>query len=247
MYPAQGTPGGEPTADATPAAGRFPLVVYAHGLAGHPDSPFVSALAAAGYVVAAPSFPLTRFDAPGGPSGADVVNEPGDVRFVIDSLTADVALRALIDVSHIGVMGASLGATVSLALADDPTYADARVDAVAVVAGGCVGCPAGARAPGDTYFMGPPVPLLIVHGTEDPFAPYEQSVTLFHDAPAPKFFATLIGAKHIAFDEPWESVAVHALTDFFDRFLKDDTQALEQLSSHVNVTSTASLQAEPGP
>ena len=40
-------------------------------------------LAAAGYVVATPKFPLTGEGTLGGPDPADYVNEPADISFVI--------------------------------------------------------------------------------------------------------------------------------------------------------------------
>jgi predicted dienelactone hydrolase len=73
-----------------PAHGRppYPLVVFAHGFALTP-TPYVRLLdawARAGYVVAAPAFPVERAGAPGGPSESDLPNEPGDIHFVISQL-----------------------------------------------------------------------------------------------------------------------------------------------------------------
>src|SRR5438067_1920033 len=75
-----------------PAApgGPFPLVVFAHGynVTPAPYAGLLQSWARAGYVVAAPTFPLTNPGAPGGPNEDDVVNQPADVRFVIDRLLA---------------------------------------------------------------------------------------------------------------------------------------------------------------
>src|SRR5262249_61512946 len=94
-----------------------PLVVLAHGDNGHPNkfSRLIGAWAAAGYVVAAPAFPLTSNMAPGGGTPGDVRNQPTDVSFVIDEILkmgqprSGGPLAGLIDGRHIGVAGLSLG------------------------------------------------------------------------------------------------------------------------------------------
>ena len=84
-YPARGAAAGSETAEASPAAGPFPLVVFAHGFNVTPATyaRLLASWARAGYVVAAPLFPLTNPHAPGGPDESDVVNQPGDVSFTI--------------------------------------------------------------------------------------------------------------------------------------------------------------------
>src|SRR5690242_17340592 len=59
--------------------GPQPLVVFAHGFALTPAvyEHLLDAWAHAGYVVAAPVFPLGNADAPGGPTESDLVNQPG--------------------------------------------------------------------------------------------------------------------------------------------------------------------------
>ena len=59
-------------------------------LRGHARDLLVAApeLARAGFVVAAPVFPLCSAGAPGGPEESDVINQPGDMSFVISSLLA---------------------------------------------------------------------------------------------------------------------------------------------------------------
>src|SRR3954471_20449055 len=204
MYPARGPARGDhsPVAGALPAPGRFPLVVYAHGLGGGSESPYLREWAAAGYIVAAPSFPLTRQDAPGGPNPIDVPNEPADVRFVISRMLSYPSLQSLINAKEIGVVGASLGAHVAMTVAYNDCCQDLRIKAVVAVAGGCpIGCTHGAgpiEEPYGHYFVRPPIPIMFIHGTADPYAPYQSSVDEFQRAPRPKFLVTLEGAKHIA-------------------------------------------------
>ena len=63
------------------AEGPYPLIVFAHGLGGSPQDyqRLLSVWAAAGYVVAAPLFPLSSSETPGGPDGGDIGNQPGDM------------------------------------------------------------------------------------------------------------------------------------------------------------------------
>ncbi|HZC30192.1 MAG TPA: hypothetical protein VE261_01660, partial [Gaiellaceae bacterium] len=70
-----------------------PLVVFAHGFALTPGTyaSLLTAWARAGFVVAAPAFPVEKANAPGGPDENDLVHEPADIRFVIGKLL--VSLR----------------------------------------------------------------------------------------------------------------------------------------------------------
>ena len=85
----------------------------------------------AGYVVAAPAFPHTNDETPPPYLFEDVVNQPGDVSFVLGELLA----RGLGDGERVGVGGYSLGAETALAVGLHPRYADPRVRAVVAVAG----------------------------------------------------------------------------------------------------------------
>src|SRR6202043_2294615 len=115
-YPARAGPAGGDPIGAPPAraAGPFPLIVFGHGFAVTP-APYADLLRAwvrAGYVVAAPVFPLENADAPGGPNEADLPNQPADMRFVIAGLVAASnadkgLLHGLIDESRIAVAGHS--------------------------------------------------------------------------------------------------------------------------------------------
>ena len=75
-----------------PPAARSP-VVFAHGFAVTPAiySSLLQSWARAGFVVAAPLFPLSSAGAPGGPDENDVLNQPADMSFVITSLLAESA------------------------------------------------------------------------------------------------------------------------------------------------------------
>ena len=96
LYPATGPTGGGVSAGAPPdkSAGPFPLIVFAHGLGATPQD-YITLLtdwASEGFVVAAPLFPLSNSEVPGGPDAGDVVNQPKDMSYVIDSVLSDSLL-----------------------------------------------------------------------------------------------------------------------------------------------------------
>src|SRR5205807_8770133 len=89
-YPAAGPRSGVDAPAAAPAraGGPFPLVIFGHGFAVTPGpyARLLDAWARAGYVVAAPIFPLGNAHAPGGPNESDIVNQPRDMSVVISRL-----------------------------------------------------------------------------------------------------------------------------------------------------------------
>ena len=71
------------------AAAAMPIVVMAHGFGALPEDfdAFAGNVAAAGFIVAAPEFPLTNRNPPGERLGInDLNNQPGDLSFVITQL-----------------------------------------------------------------------------------------------------------------------------------------------------------------
>jgi len=101
LYPAIGDPSRVDGLASPPArsSGPFPLVVFGHGLDSTPDvyARMLEAWARAGYVVAAPIFPLSNANAPGGADESDIINQPADMSFVITRiLAASVADHGLL-------------------------------------------------------------------------------------------------------------------------------------------------------
>lgn len=204
-YPAAPPPDGEdplaPMPDVAPAldGGPWPLIVYSHGFSSRKDEndDLAAYLASRGFVVAAPDFPLSNIFAPGTASVVDMVNQPGDVRFVLDHLLGahpDAAhpLLGRIDEGRIGVTGVSLGAMTSLAVTFHPDFRDPRVGAV--VAAAPPGCYLAVE-----MFDGAEVPVLVVHGTGDRILSYpEHGPPTYANANPPKYFLTLEGGTHTA-------------------------------------------------
>jgi len=191
-YPAGGRAGGTPKAGAAAAKGRFPVVVFSHGLTGVPGDyrALVTRWAAAGFVVVAPAYPHTsrgvaRFDV------LDVVNQPADAAYVLSRVLAlDGAagdpLRGHLNRDRIAAAGHSAGGITTVGLFT--AGRDERLDAGIVLAGNALGVGDG--------FTGPAAPLLFVHGDADPVTPYGLAKAAYARAPWPKAFLTMPGEGH---------------------------------------------------
>jgi fermentation-respiration switch protein FrsA (DUF1100 family) len=185
-----------------PAGGRpggpFPLIVFGHGFAVTPTpyAPLLNAWARAGYVVAAPVFPLGNARAPGGPNERDLVNQPADMSLVISRLTGLSArgsgpLAGVIDPREIAVSGQSDGGDTALAAAYDPAVHDGRVRAAMILSGAEDPFAPSFAMPGN----GPP--LLAVQGTADAINPPSLAYSFYDQAAPPKFLLRLVGAGHL--------------------------------------------------
>ncbi len=175
------------------AGQRFALFVFSHGLTGEPQSydALLRSLASHGFVVAAPRFPLTNKRTVGKVNPLDEVNQPGDVRFVINQLLKKGSdTLAVIDASKIAVGGHSLGAITAIDMMTNTCCYDARVKAVIAVAG-----TTNFFRPGK-QFGAPATPILFIHGDKDPTVPYGLGYSAYQAAKPSKFFLTVIGGGH---------------------------------------------------
>jgi dienelactone hydrolase len=229
-----------------PAAGSsYPLIVFGHGYALTPATyaRLLRAWTEAGYVVAAPVFPLENTAAPGGPNESDLINQPEDMSFVIARLLALNArtgsvLFGKIDSSRIAIAGHSDGAETALAVAYDHRFRDPRVAAAVVLSG--------AALPGMGAFPQRGPPLLAVQGTADPINAPSTSAGFFRLARRPKFLLWLLGASHLppyTEQEPQLGIVEQATTAFLDHYLKGrPLRALEQAARRPGLTR---LTADP--
>jgi fermentation-respiration switch protein FrsA (DUF1100 family) len=250
-YPALGAPGQTDVVGAPPAdvGGPYPLVVFGHGFAVTPQ-PYARLLqswARAGYVVAAPVFPLGSANAPGGPNEADVINQPRDLSFVISSLLSLSRLGSgpmggLIERRKIAVAGHSDGAETALAVAYSRRFRDPRVDAAVILSGAEMSGIGGYNFP-----VGGP-PLLAAQGTADVFNEPKYTNELFRAAQRPKFLLRLLGAGHLppyTYEQPQLSLVERVTIAFLDSYLKHEPGALQRLVSLGGVAGTSSILAEP--
>jgi dienelactone hydrolase len=250
-YPALGAPGQTdlPNAPAARTDGPFPLVVFGHGFAVTP-APYARMLqswARAGYVVAAPVFPLENANAPSGPDESDLSNQPADMRFVISRLVAAAGgssgpLAGLVDSTKIAAAGHSDGGDTALAVAFNPSFRDPRVSAAVILSG--------AEIPGVggfTFPHGGPA-LLATQGTADTVNPPSFTNTFFETAQRPKYLLRLLGAEHLppySEQQPQLAIVERVTLAFLDGYLKHRSAALQRLVSLRSVPRIDSLLAEP--
>ena len=176
-----------------------PLLVFSHGfMSTRLDSPKLSAhLASHGYVVAAPQFPLSsRNTTADSPDPSDVVNQPGDVSFVLDTLLADPEFAT----DDVAAGGISLGGMTTLLVGLVPEYRDDRIDVLLPLT------PATCLLPADAFAEATP-PLLLAHGTSDAILPYDGHVVPFWEATnGPRRLVTYVDGTHTGFADVTEDL-----------------------------------------
>lgn len=199
-------------------AGRWPLVVFAHGFQVGPATyaALLEAWAAHGYVVAAPAFPLTD-EAVAGTNldESDIQNQPADVRFVTDQLiSATSPVISHIDPSRVAVAGHSDGAETALAAATDAPPAGAPAYRAALIL-------AGQPVPG---VAGHNPPMLVAQGDADDINPPSYGYAVWQQAASPKYLLVMRGAGHLPGFQPGPWLpGVEAVTEtFLDAYLAGD-------------------------
>ncbi|MET7747007.1 chlorophyllase [Micromonospora sp. NPDC005367] len=190
-YPAAGPPGDEPEPAATAADGRFPVVMFSHGLGGRPDDyeALLTRWAAAGFVVAAPTFPHTSRGADG--NVLDVLNQPADVSYALTQVLAldrraGDQLRGRLATDRVAAAGHSAGGVTTIGLFT--AGRDERLDAGVVFAGTSLGV--------GTAFAGTAAPQLFVHGELDEVVEYAAGKAVYDAVPWPKAMLSLTRGDH---------------------------------------------------
>lgn len=222
-----------------------PLIVFGHGStrAGPDYLDTLASWASAGYVVAAPNFPLSTTDAPGGTDYGGIAEQTGDVSFVIDEVLAasadpDSPLAGTVDPDLVGLGGQSFGAITAIATGFNACCADDRIDAVTEFAGMWFDLGAGNEvAPGAAD-----LPALFVHGEGDgvvPIAGDRTAASLAAAAGAPVQFLTLASSDHDAgyfggLEPGLDALVTRATLAFYDQHLKRDPQAAARLIALVD-------------
>jgi hypothetical protein len=210
-YPAAGEAGADAGLRPRPLGGPHPLVLFAHGSAlnvmngateeerraqtatpAHYDR-LLRTWAAAGYVVAAPAFPLTGGHTPGRVVRNDYVNQPADLSVVLDGLLAANAARSgwlsgVLDADAVAAAGHDLGATTVMGLVYNDCCRDERVK-VAVPMGMSL-LPFGDGG----WFDGVRTPMLLMQtGAEDP----RGTRVVFREARVPRVQVLLAQRAHL--------------------------------------------------
>ncbi|MFF5175492.1 alpha/beta hydrolase family protein [Micromonospora sp. NPDC000089] len=227
-----------PTAHGRVAPGRFPVVVYSHGLRSLPalHAALTGRWAAAGLVVAAPTYPHTnlrsrRFDR------ADVRNQPADgwrvIRYLVrlDARAGD-PLAGHLDTTRFAAAGHSAGGFTTAGMFTSGH--SPRLRAGIVIAGGGL---AGA-------FAGPSAPMLFVHGTADPVVPASVGRAAFARATGPAAFLSVLGQGHGEYltpGRPGFDPVLATTTDFLRWTLYDDREAGRRLPADARAPGVTTL------
>lgn len=235
-YPSDGrssTPdgGGIPVLDALPAPGRFPIVLFSHGLNSRPErhAQLTTRWAAAGFVVVAPAYPHTKlgtehFDR------KDVRHQPADAWYVLRAVQSldrmlDDPFAGHLDVARIAAVGHSAGGytTAGLLTAGHSTTLRGAV----IIAGGT-----------RHRFGGPPVPVLFVHGSADRVVAASAGWSAYRQVPWDKAFVTVVGQGHGEYlipGEPGFPETVSTIGDFLRWTLYGDSAARDRLPLGADV------------
>ncbi|MEV1285654.1 alpha/beta hydrolase [Micromonospora sp. NPDC049679] len=225
-YPAaSGSAGDAPRRNVPLADGRFPIVLYSHGLHSMPahHAALTTRWAAAGFVVVAPAYPYTnlrtaRFDR------GDVRNQPADAWHVINQVRVlnDVPgdlFAGRLDTARVAAAGHSAGGYTTAGMFTRGH--SARLRGGIVIAGGMR----------DT-FGGPPAAMLFVHGGADPTVKLATARSAYDRTPWPKGFLTLPGQRHGEYmgpGQPGFDQIMATMTDFLRWTLYGDATARGRL------------------
>ena len=175
-----------------------PLLIYSHGFMSTRigGSYIAEHLASQGYVVAAADFPLTNYDFDGDKKVGDVINQPGDVSFIIDQLlqrnqNPDDELYGRIDPQRIAVAGMSLGGMTTEMVAYHPQWGDDRIKVAVSIAG-----------PSSMFskaFFKRDIPFLMVATPTDAMVDYRGNAADITERVANSILVTFDKASHAGF------------------------------------------------
>ena len=179
-----------------------PLLVYSHGfMSFHQEGLYlVRFLASHGYTVVAVNFPLTNFFAPGKPFISDVVNQPGDVSFLISTLLqrnadANDVLHNTIDAKKIAVAGVSLGGMTSTLVTFHRQVRDPRIAAAISIAGPSTMFTT-------DFFTSTNTPFLMIAGDGDAIVPFDKNAAPIPQKDLGSVLVNLKNASHAGFAQP---------------------------------------------
>lgn len=179
-------------------SGPLPLIIHSHGILSNRGELDYAAghLASLGYIVAAPDYPLTSGNTEGGANAIDVVNQPADISFLIDSMlawqAAERPFAAEPDPDRIGLSGYSLGGLTSYLATFHPRWRDPRVRATAAIAGPSSGFTS-------EFFANSDVPLLSIAGTADALIEYQGNGASMTERAPGSSLLVIDGGSHLGF------------------------------------------------
>lgn len=249
-----------------PACGKFPMVVFSHGLGSNPvqtkSIDFLTRLASYGYIVAAPfhgdpRFSRVRLEDLGDAFyllfNFDRVVEaqalrPFALKSTIDFLLAHPDFAPVVNVAQIGGVGGSLGGAAFAwlagaeitctypGLASRATERDPRVKAVA----GYVPY-AGQRllpAFGDdnATARNVSIPYLALSGTADTTAPKLLMEQAMNNFRGARFMVALEGVEH-TYETAYANDVFGWIVPFLDAYVKEDSAAMDRLTRQQSIAT----------
>jgi len=236
-YPAGGTPpagGPAPVDNASPARGRFPLVVFSHGLTSQPGdyAAMLSRWAQAGFVVAGPTYPHTSYGV-ANYYALDIVNQPADASAVLDALLAlDTPLGAAVDPGRIAAAGHSGGGITTVGMFS--AQRDERLKAGVVLAGTDFQA---------TPFTGPTAAMLFIHGRRDETVQYRAGHAVYAAVPWSRAMLSITDGGHVTSGDDFEATTATA-TEFLRWSLYGDAAAKARIPGAAAVNDVATLENE---
>jgi dienelactone hydrolase len=230
-YPATTSAENAPVAD-----GRFPLVLFSHGLTSQPRDyrTLLAGWARAGFVVAGAAYPHTAYGV-ADYQPLDVVNQPADASFLLTELlkldTAADPLAGHLATERVAAAGHSGGGITTVGLFTGQR--DERLRAGVVLAGtDLLGAP----------FTGPPAAMLFVHGRKDRTVAWSAGHTVFEAVPWSRAMLSITDGGHLANGGDVEAVA-RTTTDFLRWSLYGDAGAKSRLPRDAAVGGVATWEA----
>ena len=210
------------------AAGKFPLILFSHGLTARPSdyADLIATWAKAGFVVAAPAYPHTAAGVDDY-NVLDVINQPADAAYVITQVLAKYGSK--VDRQRIAAAGHSAGGITTVEMFS--ANRDDRLVAGVVLAG---------RQILATPFTGASAPLLFVHGKLDTTVAYADGRTAYDAVPWPKAFLTVTEGGHVTTSTDFRVVAT-TTTDFWRWSLYGDAAAKARLGRDAAAGNVATL------
>lgn len=181
---------------------KFPLIIFSHGLLGirTQSTHITEQLAAYGYIVVSPEFPLTNFWAMSKISLKDVLSQAKDISFVIDKMDEfnvekNGILENRIDMNKIALIGHSLGGLTSIITSYYKGYKDNRIKALIVYAP--LSCFLKSQGFDKANNQ---IPTLIIGGDNDKITFCDENAKHFYDIiSSPKYFIKIDGGTHTGF------------------------------------------------
>jgi dienelactone hydrolase len=226
--------GSDPVDDAPAATGRFPMVLFSHGLTAQPGdyAAMLVRWAGAGFVVAAPAYPHTSYGAAGF-DALDIVHQPPDASSVLDSLLATAGpLGPIIDPDRLAAAGHSAGGITTVGLFS--AHRDERLKAGVVLAGtDFQGAP----------FTGPAAALLFVHGRKDGTVAYRAGHAVFAAVPWSRAMLSITDGGHVTKAADFEATTATS-TEFLRWSLYGDPTARGRIPAAARTGDVATLETD---